>query len=245
MGLLDVFKRGTPVERQLKDLREPFAQPEARRAAMSKLFEIGTEEALEALLVRFTFNCNGHIADESEKRDLVDELVRVGKPAVEPIKRFIKKEKFVGFPIRALSRILPRDEVLALLAETLSAFEPLDHRTTEQKRALIDALGELGSAAQAKLVVPYLGDHHDDVQIQAVEALERLKDPETYEALAEVCCSQSHSARIMRRAAQALETLEPSVRGQFDRFHPELKAEYLLTKKGTLTKKGRPAASKE
>jgi HEAT repeat protein len=239
MGLLDVFKRGTPVERAVKDLREPYAQPDVRRQAMTKLQEIATEEAYEGLLVRFTFACNGHIADESEKRDLVEDLVRIGKPAVDPIKRFIKKEKMVAFPIRALSRILPRDEVLAFLAQTLRSFEPLDHRSTEQKKAFLDALGELGGKTEAEQVVPYLGDHNDDVQIHAIEALERLKVAETYEALAEVCVGDGHSLRVQRRAAQALEGLEVPVKGQFERFNAELRTEYLLTKKGLLNKKGR------
>src|SRR5687768_9217397 len=103
MGLFDVLKRGSPIERAQKDLREPYAQPEVRRAAMGKLLELATEEAYSALLVRFTFNCHGHIADEAEKRDLVDELVKVGRPAIEPLRRFIEKEKAVQFPIRAIS----------------------------------------------------------------------------------------------------------------------------------------------
>jgi HEAT repeat protein len=243
MGLLDVFKRGSPIERAQKDLREPYAQPEVRRGAMSKLIEIGTEEAYEALLVRFTFNCNGHIADESEKRDLVDELVRIGKPAVEPLKRFIASSKQVAFPIRALSRMIEKKELLDFLTETLKKLEPLDHRSTEQKRLIIDALGELGTAEQASLVVPYLKDHSDDVQFQAVEALEKLKNESTYPALVEVCIGDQHSGRIQRRAAQVLEVLETSVRTQFDNFNRDLKNEYHLNKKGHLMKKSRPSES--
>lgn len=243
MGLFDMLKRGSPVERALKDLREPYAQPEVRRTAMGKLLEVGTPEAYNALLVRFTFVCNGHIADESEKRDLVDELVKIGRPAVEPIRAFIQKEKAVQFPIRALSRILERDETLGVIAGVLTSLEPLDHRTTEQKRGLIDALGELGTAAQAPLVAPYLGDHHDDVQAQAIDTLERLKNPDTYAALAAVCASEQHSARIMRRAAQALEHLGAPVKDNFDKWNAELRGEYQLDKKGLLVKKTRPPAS--
>lgn len=243
MGILDVFKRGTPVERALKDLREPFAQPEVRREAMSKLLDIGTQEAFDALLVRYTFNCNGHIADESEKKDLTEYLVEAGEKAVGPLKRFIAKEKQVTFPIRALSRIVERGELLKFLLETLRKMEPLDHRTTEQKRLIIDSLKELGGPTEAPAITPYLNDHNDDVQYQAVEALERMKNPDTYPALIEVCIGDKHAARIQRRAAAALESLEASVKADFDRFNDELKGEFHLGKKGQLMKKTRPTSA--
>lgn len=241
MGLLDVFKRGTPVERALKDLREPYAQPDVRRAAMQKLLEIGTEEAYDALMVRFTFNSHGHIADESEKRELMDDLVRLGRPAVPAIQRYIKSNKQVSLPIRALSRILERAELLTFLTETLTSFEPLDHRTTDQKRMIIDSLGDLASAAEAPLIAPYLNDHSDDVQMQAVEALDKLRNPETYDALAKICIGDAHAARIQRRAAMVLESAEHPVRGDFEQFNGELKSEFHLGKKGQLLKKTRPA----
>lgn len=241
MGLFDMLKRGTPIERALKDLREPYAQPEVRRGAMGKLLEAGTPEAYTAVLVRFTFACHGHIADESEKRDLVDELVKVGKPAIEPIRAFIQKEKAVQFPIRALSRITDRPETLRIVVGVLTSIDPLDHRTTEQKRGLIDAIADLGSSAEGPVIVPYLKDHHDDVQAMAIEAVEKLKNPETYGALAEVCVSDQHSARIQRRAAQALEQLAVPVKDSFERWSSELKGEFTVDKKGLLTKKSRTA----
>lgn len=244
MGILDLLKRGTPIERAHKDLREPYAQPEVRRAAMGKLLEMASDEAYTALLVRFTFNCHGHIADESEKRDLVDELVKVGRPAVEPLRKFIEKEKAVQFPIRAVSRICEKAETLSIVVGALQKLEPSDHRTVEQKRGLIDAVGELGSDAEALAVVQYLKDHSDDVQAHAIEALERLKNPATYGPLAAVCSSDEHSARIQRRAAQAIETLEAPVSKEvYDKFPAELKGEYNLDKKGVLVKKARGAAT--
>ena len=241
MGVFDVFKRQNPIERAVKDLREPFAQPEVRRAAMGTLLEIATDEAYYGLLVRFTFNASGHIADESEKRDLMQELVKVGRPAVDPLKRFIEKEKAISFPLRTLAQIMDREEALDFMTTALKKLEPLDHRTTEQKKALIVAIADLGKPEQAPVVVPYLKDHNDDVQAQAVETLEKLKNVETYSALVEVCVGDAHAARIQRRAAQVLEALEIPLKAEFEKFNGELRSEYLLTKKGTLAKKSKPA----
>lgn len=245
MGLFDVFKRKSPVEKLTKELTEPYAQPEYRRTAMNKLIELASPEAHAALLKRFTFNANGHIADESEKRDLVDEIVRIGKPMVEPIRNFIRSEKAIEFPIRALLKLESKETVRTFLSETLRAIEPLDHRTTERKRGLITGLTDLGFPESAEVIAPFLKDHSDDVQFQAVEALEALAEPNALTRLVEVCVGDAHAGRIQRRAAQVLERLEISVRDRFDEFNPELKSELMLGKKGQLLKKTAGTAARD
>ncbi len=237
MGLFDMLKPKSPLEKAAKQVREVYAQPDYRRAAMDKLFEIGTPEAYAALLTRFTINANGQIADESEKRELVDQLASIGEPCVEPLKEFIRTEKTIAFPIRALQKILGREATLAFLLETLKAYEPLDHRSTQAKTTLVFSIAEVAAPDDAKELAPYLGDHADDVQFQTIEALEKLANPETTEDLAKVCTSDEHSGRVQRRAAQALVDLGWNVKPYFGDFPEELKEEYVLGKKGVLVKK--------
>lgn len=245
MGLFDVFKRKSPVEKLTKELTEPYAQPEYRRTAMNKLIELGTPAAHAALLKRFTFNANGHIADESEKRDLVDEIVRIGQPMVEPLRQFIRSEKAVEFPIRALLKLESKESVTEFLSQTLAALEPLDHRTTDRKRGLITGLTDLGFPGSAAVIAPFLKDHSDDVQFQAIEALEGLAEPSALSQLIEVCIGDSHAGRIQRRAAQVLEKLELSVRDRFEEFNAELRAEFMIGKKGQLMRKTAGAAARD
>jgi HEAT repeat protein len=240
MGLLDLIKPKSPLEKATKALREAYSQPEYRRQAMEKLIEIGTEEAYAALLQRFTFNSHGQIADESEKNDLVEELVNIGPPIVPALKKFIQTEKQIAFPIRALARLLERPELLAFLTESLQRYEPLDHRSTKAKAMLILALHDFGGSEQALVIVPYLDDHDDDVQFQAITALEKLKNESTREALIQVCCGDRHAGRIQSRAAQALCDLEWSVKGSFEQMSSEVRATFNLSKKGTLVRKGAP-----
>lgn len=243
MGLFDVFKRKSPVEKLTKELTEPYAQPDYRRTAMNKLIELGTPEAHAALLKRFTFNSNGHIADESEKRDMVEEIVRIGAPMVPHLRHFLRTEKAVEFPIRALLKLESKEAVRDFLIETLQQLEPLDHRTTERKRGLITALTDLGYQEAAVAIAPFLTDHSDDVQFQAIEALEALAEPSTFPAMVEVCVGDGHAGRIQRRAAQALQKFEVSVRDRFEAFNAELKSEFMLGKKGQILRKtGNPAA---
>jgi HEAT repeat protein len=242
VGLLDLIKPKSALEKASKALRQQYSQPEYRREAMQKLIEIGTEEAYDALLGRFTFNSHGQIADEEEKNDLVEELVRIGKPAVPSLKKFIQNEKQIAFPIRALSRLVSRQDLLDFLIETLKKYEPLDHRSTQAKATLVLALHDYGGSEQADVVVPYLKDHHDDVQFQAIGALEKFKNDSTREALAAVCVGSDHAARIQGRAAQALAELEWPVKDRYEQMSSEVKSVYLLSKKGCLVRRQAPGA---
>lgn len=235
MGILDFIKPKSALEKAAKQIREEYAQPDYRRGAMDKLLEIGTPEAYDALLERFTIKANGQIADEQEKKDLVDELVRLGETAVPPIERYLRgKKRALTFPIRALVRIKSAPEAKALLLDVLREKEPLDHRTTEGKVALIDALGDLLAKDEVSTLYPYLDDHHDDVQASVLEVIERRGPADAGEPLARVCTSELHSGRVKRHAAKTLVALEAPVRGAFDGFDPELKEAYVLGKKGQL-----------
>lgn len=238
MGLLDFIKPKSALEKAARDVREVYAQPDVRRAAMDKLLELGTEEAFNALLQRFSIVANGQIADEAEKRDLVQHLVDAGEAAVPALKRYIRQEKTIAFPIRALSGILNDADMVEFLFQTLEAYEPLDHRSTQAKTTLIAALSDRAKAAQAPRLVPYLGDHHDDVQFAVVEALQHFANFETALPLIQLCCGDAVSGRVQRRAALALVELGWPVKEHYDRFNPELKNDLLVGKKGQLVKKG-------
>lgn len=234
--MFDFLKPKSPLEKAAKDLREPYAQPDVRQAAMDKLFELGTEEAYDELLNRFTFNANGQIADESEKKSLVDRLASSGEDATPAIERFIKNQKSITFPIQALRKIRGDEGARTFIVETLSELEPQDHRSIQAKVVLVGVMAEIGSADDAELLVRYLEDHSDDVQFQAIEALEHLQAESAAPALVDVCCSDLHAPRIQRRAARALAERGWSVKGRFDAFHPELAQEWKLNKSGALEK---------
>lgn len=237
MGVLDFIKPKSALEKASKNLREPYAQPDVRQTAMDKLFEIGTEEAYANLLERFSFNANGHTADEAEKRMLVERLSDVGEPVRPALENYIATKKTITYPIEALRGMVPAPEAKDFLKSVLAKYEPQDHRSTQAKATLVVTLGEMLDRSEADVLVPYLHDHSDDVQFQTIAALEHLGNPDVAPALAEVCTSEEHAPRIQRRAAAALQTMEVSVRGKFESFASELKDEYMIDKKGRLQKK--------
>lgn len=237
MGVLDFIKPKSALEKASKNLREPYAQPDVRQGAMDKLLEIGTEEAYDALLQRFSFNASGHTADEAEKRMLVERLREVGEPARPAVERYISTQKSITYPIEALRGLVSAEEAKGVLKAVLRQYEPQDHRSTQAKATLVVTLGELLDASEAEALTPYLHDHSDDVQFQTIAALEHLGNPDVASEVAQVCTSEAHAPRIQRRAAAALARLEVSVRSHFEDFAADLKDEYMMDKKGRLQKK--------
>ena len=149
--------------------------------------------------------------------------------------------KALTFPIQALIRIRSSEEAKAVLLDALKQYEPMDHRTTQAKVAIIDALGELMDTEEAEALLPYLNDHHDDVQASVIEVIEHRSPPAAAEALAQVCGSELHSGRIKRMSARTLAELGLPVRSAYEAFDPELKDAFLLGKKGQLVpRKARP-----
>jgi HEAT repeat protein len=234
MGLLDLVQRKTPVERAKKQLLEPYAQPEVRRGAVDKLFDIGTPEAYGALVQRFTFSANGQISDEAEKRELLERLTLVGAPVVAPLKAFVRGGKSITFALRALLEILDPQEGLAFCLETLESHPAGDHRTSQAKMALVTTIADVGNADSAVRLLPYLHDHADDVQFQTVLALEQIGDERICKGVCDVCTSDLHASRVLRRAAELLAKKEWVVRDDFPRFVDELRETYGVSKTGHL-----------
>ena len=133
------------------------------------------------------------------------------------------------------------DEGKQFVIKTLRQYEPLDHRSTHAKVALVVQLQDLATAEDAEVFVPYLDDHADDVQFQSLQALEQLADESTAEAFTKVCTSELHGGRVKRRAAEALCQLGWSVKKSWGDFDDELKDTYLLGKKGQLVHKNAPS----
>jgi hypothetical protein len=196
------------ISKQALKVKERYAQPEYRRAAMDQLLSWGTPDALDAVLSRFTVVVQSPHWDEEEKRWLVEELAERGAPAREALARFLKKQNNVAFAAKALRNLCDKDSYKAMLQEALLAREPEDYRSAQAKQDLIQALAEVLEPGEgADCIKPYIDDHADDVQCAAIEAVEKVKLEDVYPRLAEVVTEDMHSARVQRAAAATISRL--------------------------------------
>jgi len=191
----------------------PFAQPDVRVRELERLLGDGTEGALDAAIKRFSINANGHIADEDEKKWLENRLVELGDVVVEALKRFIRGEKQLTYALRALRRIVGEPLAVEFFLETLLALGPDDYRSADSKLQLVWQLAEDidGHPEIVRALVPFVGDHADDVRWAVLDLVEQQHvggnlDDELIAGLAgemgEALFAEDTSPRISRRIVE-------------------------------------------
>lgn len=251
MGLLDFLGLGSgpmsdkAIEKTAKLASNPYAQPDVRREQMEKLIKDGSEAAITGLLQRFTMASTQAIADEDEKRFLVDELVKLGDKSVPPLLAYLRREKNMTFALAALQRILPKERALQEVLALLDVYGPEDYRSDEQKRQLILVVTETNDPAVWPKLVPYVLDHSDEVRGLALEKLFAAAKAKTIDAelpnlranLSELLVDKNTSPRILRQAAEGMLGLEWPLTTPEVALHETLNSQWLVDKKGYLRKR--------
>ena len=199
------------IDKQVTKVKERFAQPDFRRAAMEKLMEWGTDEALDGLLKRFTVVVQSPHWDDEEKRWLIDQLAKLGEPGKAALCRYLAKETLLTFAIKALERLTTTEELVDELIKALNERPPDDYRSGEAKRDLVLALGDLDLPAVGTALLPYIKDHSDDVQCAVIDVMLEQRVLAAEKALLEVITADEDSARVQRQAAKAVSELELSI----------------------------------
>jgi hypothetical protein len=220
MGFLDsIFSdKATQkgIDKQVLRLKERYAQPEYRREAMDKLLAWGTPEAYAGVLTRFTVVAQSPHWDEEEKRWLVDELAARGEPAKLALQAFLAREDSVAFAVKALRKLSSSQEQwINDLVAALHARPADDHRTTLGKAELVAQLKDGGGGEVVAAVLPYLGDHADDVQMATIDCVDHhfAAAPDDVKAgvtarLQAIVADDARSARVLRHAAGAMARLK-------------------------------------
>lgn len=163
------------IQKMAKLAANPFAQPEVRMRELERLVQDGTPQAIEGALRRFTANAQGHIADESEKRWLEDALAQTGDVAIEPVRRYIATEQKLTYALRLYRQLVGHPEATAYFLHILEAYGPEDYRSSEAKLQLLGQLTEHADDPKlAKILIPFLLDHSDDVQWAVLELFDHM-----------------------------------------------------------------------
>src|SRR5438270_9021222 len=117
MGILDMIGLGPKLPRLQKKAMEKFGPPENRQGAIEELGELKTEEAIDALLNRYTIRVDPGITDDEEKARVMALVVQAGATSVPAVKKFILSRDEISWPLRALAQLLPAPELLDFLLQ--------------------------------------------------------------------------------------------------------------------------------
>lgn len=191
MGLFGFGGGGGKVQRLEKRVTNKWGQAAERQRAMQILADMGDDEALGALLKRFSFRIDGQIVDEDEKRMGYEFLVAAGPRAVAPIERYVSENDGVYWPLRALKEIVGMEPAVDALLRALDRAEKISGRVNEQKVQLVSNLRDFPHDRVRDRLKVLCHDHNDEVRIMAIDGLltygegealtivaERLLDPD-------------------------------------------------------------------
>src|SRR5512132_2750153 len=242
MGLLDMIGLGGPegkVRRLQKKSMEKFGPQENRQGAIEELGEMKTAPAIEALLLRYTFRVDPGITDDEEKARVLALITGAGPVALGPVKRFISSRDEISWPLRALEALLPQAEVVQFLVEVARKVGSEYSRVPEKKVLLLHALSGHRSPAIAGVVLPFLEDMDDEVQIAAAEVIVRQEDPVGREPLIQhfLKAHEGSNARVREALAGLLADSPWDVKGYTPKVEAALPDGYKLDSKGKVQRK--------
>lgn len=225
-----------------KKVKEPHGDPATRINAAHRLLEIGTDEALLALLDRFTISASPSRQDEDEKQEVLQWILQVGERAVPPLVRFLKRERQVYWPFRALESILPADRLAVTVEEILRHHWENPPASSDPTAQLIRLAEKLYTSSLNETIGRFLKDEDDDVRLAALEHFFRRPEEEAREAVLECYLDAEDRPRIRSQVLDRLVNLGWSVRGFRPRIEETLPEGYLLTRDGTVKLMGRKSS---
>lgn len=238
-----LFSKDRALKKAIDKATNKRAQSVDRWAAMEKLAQAGTDEAIYGLCQRFSFSYDKTTEDQQEKGWTVQTLVAKGEAAIGPLRRYMVGAAGLGYPLEVLGRIAPDDVVLEVIDEILADEDPGYTRDPQRKIDVIDFLAEMegpDNATIAERIIPYVGDFDENVRFKATEALARKPADAAGPPLAAALTDEEEeSKRLKQRIAEVLadNDLElgehkTAVAAMLDEELPEFKLH-----KGRLTRK--------
>ena len=221
-----LFSKEGAMKRAQKKALNRLSQSADRWAALEKLLEYGTEDALLTMCRRFSFTSLKLSEDEQEKAWVVQALTGKGALALPALRSYMKNASAVAYPLRVLESIPDKGHILEVIDELLADEEPGYTRDTSKRISYIVWLSEWDTASDTEVtarVVPYVADFDEEVRFAAVEALSMRATEDAGPALVTALLRQEEqSDRLKVRIAEVLADKELDLGGEKKKIQPLL-----------------------
>ena len=241
MNFLSIF-RSSP-EKQIvkarKRVKEPHGDASVRVSACQKLAEMGTPEAIIALLDRFKITVSPATQDEAEKEQVLEWVVGHGRHSVQPLWQFLRTERQVYWPVRALREILSEDEFVASMEETLRHLWENSPASPEPQAQMIHVIEDLYSPGLEDVITRHLAERDDDLRLASIDYLMKHAGDKAREAILACYLDSQDRPRIKAHLLDCLSEHEWVVRGFRSAIEETLPSDYVLTRDGRIRRIGK------
>lgn len=234
MDLLSIF-RSSPekqIEKARKKVKEPHGDSATRINAAHRLLEMGTPEAILALLDRFTINVSPSSQDEEEREEVLSWIVQMGEKAVPALIKFLKRERQVYWPVKALKVILSTKEFEETMNEILQYQWENPPASSDPKAQLIQLLETPKSSKLVVTMKLFLEDEADDVRLAVLDHLFDQAEEESREAILRCYLDSADRPRVQGQIMVELAEKQWGVRGLRPQIEENLPEGYALTREG-------------
>ena len=237
MGLFDVFKGGGGLQKHVARVGNKRAQKHERWESIQVLAADGSDEALRALLVRFTIRVDPSITDGEEKNAAFHGIVQHGEAALGPVTDFLESSDTLAWPLKILKEIQSEEQVTTVLLELLSKMHTEYERDPQKKIDVIASFEERKDPRIVEAVTRFLEDMNETVRFHAVGAIlhqdeaEQARDALTQAFLAE------ESVRVRMRILDGYLDRDWRLAEVKDEANKKMPNGYSLGKKGEVRKR--------
>lgn len=248
MGFLDfLFDKEKAEQRRikkmLKTVRNMYVQPQERQFTLQQLLEIGSPDAIRAILARFHESAPNTTVDIEEKEYVYDLLVDASRRKPEIIDLVIehikKSESNINWPIKIIQDTHEFDEMCDFLREILKSCTIDYQRDPEKKQEVILRAADFENEELAREVARFVDDANESVRFHAVQTLvDQGFDEITQEALIRGLIHED-SLRIAQQIAKTFDqnrswTVDDEHREAVEAALPE---DYTLHRQGYIHKR--------
>jgi HEAT repeat protein len=213
MGLFDRFKGAKAEKRSGKtnlaakwaDKVEKRVQNYDRQEAIQALADMGSADAVEVLLKRFTFHMDPSITDQEEKDAAFRGILRAGREAVEPVRAFAGKAESLAWPMKIVRELVDEQEFVDELLRWLSRWDTEYSKFVDAKVQILAALEEHKSPNIRESVERFLQDVNEPARFHAATTLLAQDDPASLPALLGLLLEEE-SVRVRAKVAEGVAT---------------------------------------
>jgi HEAT repeat protein len=213
MGLFDLFKGGPKAEGKPRPKGNPAAkwadrverrvQNYDRQEAIQALSDLGTAEAVEVLLKRFTFHMDPSITDQEEKDSAFRGILRAGRDAIEPVRAFAARAESLAWPMKIIKALVDEGEYTEELLRWLAKWDTEYAKFVEPKVQILTALEEHRHPRIREEVERFLEDVNEPARFHAASTLLAQDDAAALPALAKLVLDEE-SVRVRTKVAEGL-----------------------------------------
>ena len=190
-----------------KKLMNKYVQTMERKRVIGLLADIGSEEAIAAMLDRFTYVTDGSIVDEDEKSLAYDVIRSMGERAVPVLKRVVITQPAIYWPLKALTEIAGEPEAVRVLFEALDGINDRFERSMERMTNLVSSLRDYHRPEVLRRLIELSTDEAEEIRFLAVDGLCAFGDyQDAIDAVVRRVADPEETIRIKRYAMdQAIE----------------------------------------